>query len=284
MGIIGVCFGNAQSAIMIDKIALLDQFLRDHELRAMLAISPQDEASELHILADFRHLRVDGIVLIQSILSAAHIRRVLANALCVHVEPADPELLPSVTLDRGKAMGLIIDHLVGLGHRSFGVLGFSPSNRVRWEGIVRAMHAHGLNPDTQVQIFELETAGLESYSEGIQVARLALQARKRSTAYIAINDRVAAGAMQEMRDAGYSIPKDFSVVGFDNLTQGRYLRPTITTIDQQPQLLIAEAGRLLLELLGKTPEVGANQALSIEPLLIIRESTGPAPRRVSGKK
>ena len=279
MGIVGICFGNTYNAVMIDKITLLDQFLRDHQLRGILAISPKDEASEVRILEDFRHLRVDGIVLIQSFLSADQLHDVLEGVPCVHVDPSDPTLLPSVTLDRAEAMRLEVDHLVEFGHRSFGALGFSSSNRWRWDGLVKALLDQGINPDKNLQAFELDTPGLESYAEGIELAKLALKAKKRPTAFIAVNDRVAVGAMQEMRDAGFRTPEDFSVAGFDNFAIGRHLHPTITTIDQQAHLLIQKAGELLLEQLGKTPQSGKDKALSIEPRLILRESTGPVPRR-----
>ena len=278
MGIVGVCFGNAYSAVMIDKISLLDQFLRDQQLRGILSISPRDEESELRILADFLHLRVDAIVLIQSILSAVQLRKTLGSALCVHVDPRSQDILPSVSLDRLEAMHLIVNHLVGLGHRSMGTLGFSSTNIARWKGLTETLKEHGLSPDRHLQVFELEDQRAESYGEGIGLAKCALEAKKLPTAFIALNDHIAAGAIQAFRDANYRIPQDISVVGFDNLTVGQHLRPTLTTIDQQPQLLISHAGGLLLEQLGKSsgPSLGKN--IKVEPRLIVRESTGPAPR------
>jgi DNA-binding LacI/PurR family transcriptional regulator len=284
MGIVGVCFGNAHSGVMIDKITLLDQFLRQHDLRGILSISSQDEASELRILADFLHLRVDAIVLIQSVLATAQIQKLLDGALCVHVDPANQDILPRVSLDRDKAMHLIVDHLFELGHRSIGALGFSALNVWRWKGLVEALIEHGLSPERNLQAFELEDRGSESYAEGKELVRRALAAKKRPTAFIAVNDRVAAGAMQELRDQGLRVPEDFSVVGFDNLTVGRHLRPTLTTIDQQPQLLITQAGELLLEQLGKSSGPSLGKCITVEPRLIIRESTGPVPVGSRGKR
>jgi DNA-binding LacI/PurR family transcriptional regulator len=263
---------------MIDKITLLDQFLRDHQLRGILSICPQEAESELRILADFLHLRVDAIVLIQSILEPAQLRKMLGDALCVHVDPGNQEILPRVSLDRDEAMHLIVNHLVGLGHRSFGTLGFSSLNRTRWKGLTEALQEHAINPDRQLQVFELEAPGTESYAEGIQLAKRALAEKKRPTAFIALNDRVASGAIQELRDAGFQVPEDYSVVGFDNLTVGRHLRPTLTTIDQQPQLLISQAGQLLLQQLGKASGPSLGDHITVHPRLIVRESSGPAPR------
>lgn len=278
MGIVGVCVGNAHNAVMIDKITLLDDFLRRHQLRGMLAISPNHEAGEIRILEDFRHLRVDGIVLIQSCLSKALLENTLEGISCVHVDPSDPKVMPSVWLDRIEALRLGTRHLVELGHRSFGVLGFSSLNAWRWNGIVKALNECGIDPARNTQTFELEAPGAESYAEGIQLAQLVLGAKRRPTALIAINDRVASGAIQQLVDRGFRIPEDFSVIGFDNLPVGQHLRPTLTTIDQQSKFLIEKAGELMLAQLGKLPASGADHRLRVEPRLIVRESTGPAPK------
>ena len=181
-------------------------------------------------------------------------------------------------MDRIEALRLETRHLVDLGHRSFGVLGFGSSNTWRWNGIVETLNECGLDPARDAQTFELDSPGAESYAEGIQLAQLVLGAKRRPTALIAINDRVASGAIQQLVDQGFRIPEDFSVVGFDNLPMGQHLRPTLTTIDHQSKLLIEKAGELLLEQLGKVPESGAGKQLRIEPRLIVRESTGHAPK------
>jgi len=275
MGIIGVCFGNTQNTIMIDKITLLDKFLRGHDLRAILAISPKDEEGELRILEDFRHLRVDGIVLIQSYLASSTLQKVLKGIPCVQVDPADAGSFHSVTLDRPEAMRQMVTHLLDLGHRSFATLGFSSTNSWRWQGVVAAFRDYGLSVERNVQAFELADPGDESYAEGMELARMALGAKKRATALVAINDRVAEAVIQKIEDEGLAVPRDFSVVGFDNLTMGQHLRPTLTTVDQQPHKLISQAGNLLLEQLGRKIPSSDEKHLIVEPLLIVRESSGP---------
>ncbi|HEY0258191.1 MAG TPA: LacI family DNA-binding transcriptional regulator [Candidatus Methylacidiphilales bacterium] len=277
MGIVGVCFGNASNALMIDKITILEEFLREHHLRGVLAICPPDEESQIRVLADFKHLRLDGIVLIQSYIRTAQLRKLLKGIRCVHVDPPTPDLLPRIALDRIAAMSLIINHLYDLGHRSFGTLGFSSVNVWRWQGLVENLHKLGLNPQNHLQAFELAAPGLESYADGIELGQLACRAPVRPTAFIAINDRVAVGAMQAMRDLGLRVPEDVSVMGFDNLDVGQYLRPRLTTIDQQSENLMRQAGELLLTQLSATSSAEPTQSILIEPHLIIRDSTGPAP-------
>jgi len=293
MGIVGVCFGDPRNGVMVEKISALDRFLHAHELRGVLSISQRNEASEGRILSDFRHMRVDGVVLIQSFLGARLLSRLLDGMSCVHVDPADTEISPSITMDRGVAMRMVVDHLVGLGHRSFALLGFGPSNFFRWDGVQAALAAHGIDLETRLESIELESPGLESFSEGVEMAqrliprvRAAQRARKRGgavrypTALIALNDRVAIGAIQAFHAAGIAIPRDLSLVGFDDLEVGSHLLPKLTTVNQQPELLMKRAGELLLGVLGK-PGGTSRKRLHVDPLLQVRESSGPAPALVS---
>ncbi len=273
MGVVGVAYGMARNALMMEKITILDEFLRDNGLRGVLAICPPDEASQIRILNDFKHLRVDGIVLVQSWVRTAELKKILTGVRCVHVDNGTDELQPRVWLDRVKATRMITEHLWELGHRSFGTFGFPRLVGARWEGIVEALDAFGVDAEAAVQAFELPDTGLESYGEGIRLAEMALSVRRCPTAILAVNDGVAAGAIQGFRDRGIKVPDDISIVGFGNFEVGQFLRPRLTTIDQRPQLMMRLAGEMLLSQLGPRPKSEDNR---LEPLLIVRDSSGPA--------
>lgn len=278
MGIVGVSFGMARNVLMMEKITILDEFLRENDLRGVLAICPPDVASQVRILEDFRHLRVDGVVLVQSYIPPSELRKMLVGVRCVHVDSPPDDLGPRVWLDRVKAFRMIIDHLWDLGHRSFGVLGFSASDYWRWKGVTEALQARGVPAEESVQTFELPDRGLESYAEGIQLAQMALASRPHPTAFIAVNDQVAVGAIQSFHDRGLKVPGDVSVVGFGNFEVGRHLRPRLTTIDQRPELMMRMAGQNLLTQLKGIPDPMAETNTIIEPLLVVRDSTGVAPQ------
>lgn len=275
-GVVGVCFGNPRNPLMSEKIASLDEFLRENQLRGVLAITPRDEVSESRIIADFRQLRVDGVIMIQSYASAEKAQKWLHGMHAVHVDPSQIDHRPAVSVDRHRAMHLLVDHLVGLGHRSFAAVGFSMINRWRWVGLQEALRSHGLDPEECLQAFELETPGRESFAEGIQLAQLVLAAKLRPTAWIALNDHVAVGAMRYLADHGFDVPGDFSITGFDDLEVGRYLKPSLTTIDQCQHIVVRRAGELLIEQIRQTRDSAAQEILRVEPRLLVRGSTGPA--------
>ncbi|XHR29491.1 MAG: LacI family DNA-binding transcriptional regulator [Chthoniobacteraceae bacterium] len=278
MGIVGVCVVNAHSRVIIDKIRFLDKFLKQHGIRAILSLASREKERELKTIRDFLHLRVDGVVLFQSTLDVPSLNKTLGNVSCVLVDP-EASFAPRVWLDRGEAMRLIVQHLFELGHRSFGLLGISPIDKFRWAGLIKAFADYGVNFEKSVQVFGIEKGMGDSYSDGVLLARRAVAAKKRATAYIALNDEIAIGSLPIFREAGLRAPEDFSIVGFDNLPAGMYLQPSLTTIDQQVDLMITSAGELLLEELGLKEKTDSSRCVKIPPKIIIRGSTGPAPRR-----
>src|SRR5690606_7767263 len=100
----------------------------------------------IRAVEDFKRIHVDGMVLIHSELDAAATQRLFKGQVCVHVDPHLPQQSPCVSVDRHRAMRLIMEHLMRLGHRSFGLLGISEADPWRYPAIVETVKAHGLNP------------------------------------------------------------------------------------------------------------------------------------------
>lgn len=271
-GLIGICFGHPRSPLVVDKIASLDEFLHEKSYRGVLAISTQNPEAEKTILSDFRRMRVDGVILIQSYSQREDIDRWLGGLPAVHVDPVEPEIGPSVYFDRKQAMHLLVDHLYNLGHRTFGALGFSASNPWRWHGLVSALEDHKLDPAKCLRSFELPAPGLEAFADGIQLAEIVLSSKKPPTALLAVNDLVAVGASRHLVDCGFDIPGDFSMTGFDDLDVCQYVLPSITSINQSPRVSMRRAVEILLETI-RNPSSG-NEIATIDPVLRIRKSTG----------
>lgn len=97
---------------------------------------------------------------------------------------------------------------------------------------------------------------------------------------VGLNDRIAIGAMKAILEGGLQVPSNVSIVGFDNLDVTAWTHPTVTTIDQQVELLMATAASVLMQQI-RDPETEKHQAQLIRPVLKNRMSTGPVP--LSGK-
>lgn len=276
-GLIGVCSIGLSNPILNTKIYHLQQFLRGQGLRVVLELGYKDPENEIRILEDFRRIRVDGIVLMYSSLSSDDVATVLQGMPCVQVDPHEAQAMPTISIDRRKAMRLLFEHLLRLEHRSFALL-CEKGDPWRGPSLVEAAQAHGLDP---AKVFRFaEFPEMEDVIEAGQImAEEVLSWRERPTAIIARDDQMVLGALQALRSAGVEVPREMSVTGFDNLSFARKLHPTLTTIDQHPEQLMQRAGELLLEQVALSPQKrGRTMIETISPSLVIGESTGPAPR------
>jgi len=109
---------------------------------------------------------------------------------------------------------------------------------------------------------------------GYEATKELLRKSRGFTALFAFNDLAAIGAIRAIDEAGLRVPDDISVIGFDDIPNAAYTRPSLTTV-RQPLLEMGEiAARTLLDRIEKRSEYVPE--IAIEPQLVIRESTGKA--------
>ncbi|NEA56847.1 LacI family transcriptional regulator [Streptomyces sp. SID13666] len=179
---------------------------------------------------------------------------------------------PRVSCDDAVAVEQGMTHLASLGHERIGlILGppdHVPSRRKlaaarRWIG-----QRGGELPDTAVEhaLFTLE-GGQAAASRLIQ---------RGVTAVICASDPIALGAIRSARRRGLSVPQDFSVIGYDDSMFMNCIDPPLTTVRQPIEAMGRAAVDLLSGQISGTPV--DHDELLFEPELVVRGSTGPAPR------
>lgn len=102
----------------------------------------------------------------------------------------------------------------------------------------------------------------------------------RPTAIVASSDVLAAEILGELLDRGIAVPRDMSVVGFDDRPLARWVRPQLTTIGQDVKAKAAAAVDMVVRMIDQENIAGAHGALRVQRLpmrLVVRDSTGPAP-------
>ncbi len=176
------------------------------------------EAAVSHVLGQ----GVDGLVLV-----APHTRTreaLLARALDV------PIVIMHGGLDRqSEGASLVVEHLVGLGHRSIGRLGGPPdwieeaSRRIGFEA---ALAAHGL---ASGPCWVGDWSARSGASIGAAVAAT-VRSKGGPTAVVAANDQMALGLMASLREQDVEVPGDVSVVGFDDTPDSAFYQPGLTTV------------------------------------------------------
>jgi DNA-binding LacI/PurR family transcriptional regulator/DNA-binding transcriptional regulator YhcF (GntR family) len=201
--------------------------------------------------------------------------RLKASMVMVHCRRHE-EAVPTINADFIQGMEMVVDHLVGLRHRRIVFCGQTMVGQYNTGGVdvekvagfKRAMEKHGLAVN-ETQNIRNCSFGTE---EGYRVAQSILATKDRPTALIMCNDELAIGAIRAIREAGLRVPEDISVAGFDNISIGRFVCPSLTTIATRMQ----EIGRLSVQKLFSVHEGGDKDSISLKPELLVRESTGPA--------
>jgi DNA-binding LacI/PurR family transcriptional regulator len=188
----------------------------------------------------------------------------------------------SVLVDDETGARLAAEHVAGLGHRDILVVGVEPAAPMsahspdgvmgRRLGAYRdALGRAGIDlPDERVLV------GPATIEGGMACLRRAWDDGLRPTAVLAMSDAMAIGVMHAAEEMGLSIPRDLSVVGFDDIDIARYTSPALTTIRQPVRRKGEEAVRLLLAQLGPHASAAPEQVM-LPTRLIVRGTTGPAP-------
>ena len=95
------------------------------------------------------------------------------------------------------------------------------------------------------------------------------------TAIMAADDGMAVGVLSALKDAGLDVPGKVSVTGFDDIELSEYLVPALTTIRQPIEEMAIAATDMLIKLINKQPLTEKELSITLEPKLILRDSTGP---------
>jgi len=151
-----------------------------------------------------------------------------------------------VTSDNYGGASKAIKYLYGLGHRDIGIL-LGPSevqpSTERYKGCVDIFKELGLNLNPN-WVFKVEYLHEEGYKAMKEI--LALQTKP--TAIFA-EDMIAVGAIRAIRDSGFKVPEDFSIIGFDNIELSYHYN--LTTINQNQYEMGGMASKLLLKIINK---------------------------------
>lgn len=214
--------------------------------------------------------RCDALLLCAPRMTDADLAEVLRDARPLalvnrHVPEAP---VPQLAMDYRHAIGIVADHLAGLGHRRIVYLGgpiASASNRLRLEGIADAERRH---PGMTIERREVGA----SLDAGWDAADSVLAGD--ATAVIAFNDLVAIGVLSRLDDLGVPVPGRLSVVGVDDIPFARYSRPHLTTVSVPQDSLGILAWQQLKAAMAGLP---AEEPVWVQGALVERHSTGRAP-------
>ncbi|TYP88481.1 LacI family DNA-binding transcriptional regulator [Blastococcus xanthinilyticus] len=220
----------------------------------------------------------DGVILVTSDLDPdLHSELRSLHVPAVVVDPAGVPALDVPTIGATNWAGGLsaTEHLTGLGHRRIGFVAGIPtlwSSRARLDGYRAGLETAGLPFDP-----ELVVEGDFGYESGARAAHRLLGLAEPPTAVFAANDQMALGVYEGVRRSGMRVPDDVSVVGFDDLPEGRWSSPPLTTVHQPLAEMGGLAARTVLRMVdGETIE---SPRLELSTRLVVRDSTAPTQLR-----
>jgi DNA-binding LacI/PurR family transcriptional regulator len=193
----------------------------------------------------------------------------------VFLDTAPPgDRITNIEVDYETGVNEAVNHLVNLEHRRIGFIS-GPQNlksaRIRRLAFLRSLEGFGIREDD-----ELVVEADHKVAGGLEAMRRLLNSSHPPTAVLASNDLTAIGMLRAVRSAGLVVPRDISIVGFDDIWLAEFTEPPLTTVRLPLKELAEKACSALLADIG--PTKGTRQfGSSVETHLVVRQTTCRAP-------
>src|SRR5437016_1320791 len=222
-------------------------------------------------------LQVRGVMILTTEMDLSVIERLSSRRIAVvflDIGKVGPHT-SNIRVNYEKGVHQAVEHLLELDHRQIAFIGgpeHFKSAQFRRQAFLKTMKKHRASLHTEPVVYK----GDFKLESGPQAVRELLALKNRPTAIIAANDLMAMGALRELRRAGLHVPRDISVIGCDDIWLAKLTDPQLTTI----MIPRAEIGAAAVEAVLHTNsgEGRAGREIKISTQLVVRESTGAAPR------
>jgi DNA-binding LacI/PurR family transcriptional regulator len=260
-------YGPASTLLGIERAA--------HEVGYGVSISSLRSLNRGTVLAAIQELRdqgVDGVAVIAPLQAGVDaLRHVKPDFAVVAVEAGPDASIPVATVDQVAGAAAATRHLLALGHKTVwhlaGPLDWKEAEE-RIEGWRSVLESVGAPVPGPLRGDWTARSGYEVGQRLLQIPEL--------TAVLVANDQMALGLLRRLHESGREVPSDLSVVGFDDIPEAAYFSPPLTTVRQD----FAELGRRCLHiLLARIEGDETPTRVVVAPELVVRESTGPMPRK-----
>jgi LacI family transcriptional regulator len=273
--IIGLVISDIVNPFFPELVKAIEAAAFERGYDVVLSNTNYDTERTSHYVQRFIERKVAGVAVMTSEMDKKLVDELAQREVpVVFLDVGEPGLhMNNLRVDYDEGIEQAILHLVALGHRRIAFIGGNTnlrSSRRRLEAFRKTMRQ--LFPDAPEMIFygnfKIE-GGQRAASEILATPRANLP-----TAVICANDLTAIGAISEFEAAGLSVPRDISIVGFDNIAFAALTKPALTTVN----LPLNELGRRAIEVLIRSVEDAEQQGIEIRipTNLIIRQSTAPA--------
>ncbi|MFI3170153.1 MAG: LacI family DNA-binding transcriptional regulator [Faecalibacterium sp.] len=238
-----------RNLFLAELLVLLQAYTEEYGYNGVISYLDENATDFDSVERIVRELKPKGIIFLggnvdhfADIFAGVGIPSVLAT---VTSDRLTFENLSMVGVDDSKASALAIEYLLANGHKKIAIMGgpvSSFTSKTRLAGAKQAMARHGLTFDED--LYSLSNYDFESAYNAMNAM---LAKRKKFTALFAMSDSIAIGAMRALVSAGYKVPEDVSVMGFDGMALSRFTIPVLTTVKQPAERICKKSVSLLVD-------------------------------------
>ncbi|MEU7301457.1 LacI family DNA-binding transcriptional regulator [Streptomyces sp. NPDC007189] len=269
---VGVLLNDMRNPWFVDLLDGLNARLYDNGLHMLLADGHLNRRLGEDLTRTFTELRVDGLIAVGTLQDPQALRTAAGLVPTVVAGTREP-VLPGVDIvanDDEHGARLATEHLIGLGHRRIAhITGRGAVGALRRRSFEATMREHGLAGTAVVEQGDLTEEG------GYRAAVRLLSRPQRPTAVFAVNDMTCVGALSAAEECGLQVPRDLSLVGYDNTYLSRLRHLWLTTVDNASHDVGRRAAQRLLDRIEEPDRPGYVDLAT--PYLEVRGTTGPPP-------
>ena len=272
--VIGLVISDIQNPFFTTLVRAVEDVAYENQYTVLLCNSDEDLQKEQLYIDVLSRERVAGAIIVPTGKDAfTPLLNARVPVVMVDRIVAD-RVADAVVLDNVAGAFAATKHLIELGHRRIGLVGAPTSvsvGRERQRGYEKALRASKLKLDPN-----LICIGNFKEQGGYQAARALLERDPRPTAIFAVNNLMTLGACQAIAEKRLRIPKDISVIGFDDMPWFALLTPPLTAVRQPTYEIGVQAARLLFARMQDSTRAVETRVL--KPELIVRGSTASPTR------
>jgi LacI family transcriptional regulator len=271
--IVGLIVSDITNPFFPELVKGFEDVAAQHGYDILVSSTNYDSARMAVCVRRMLERKVDGVAIMTSEMDD-HLIEQLAHGKVpmVFLDIGPPgEYISNIVVDYAMGINEAVEHLVALGHRRIGFisgpLGLK-SAQVRRSAFLQALDRYGIREDEA-----LVQEANHKVDGGLEAMTRMLEETTAPTAVLASNDLTAIGMLRALRRAGLVVPRDISVVGFDDIWLAQFTEPPLTTVRLSRNELAEKAFRALLADVGAAPEGASKPDCTMKTHLVIREST-----------
>lgn len=277
-GVIGLIISDIENPFFISVVRAIENVAYDQGMSIVLCNSDEDIRKQQQYINILRSENVAGLIISPcagseeslDLLAETGVPVVVLDRVSANVK------LDSIGVDNFRAAYDAVSYLISLGHTRIAFVRADanvPTVAARQQGFHSALRDAGIEPDPDLTI----DGTANKQIEGSHITAQLIALSNPPTALFCGNNVLTLGALNTLHEHNWNIPRDISVLGFDDMPWAPSLYPPLTTVAQPTYKLGFESAQMLLARITN-PDSPA-RVVTLEASLVIRQSCAPPPVR-----